>query len=77
MNSTAIRGELLAGLATDDEIAAALNVSVRTVYRLALPFTKVGARRYYDVAKCREALLSRQTGTRSAPRGKGRPRKAA
>jgi hypothetical protein len=38
-----VRDTLMAGLATDDELAAAIGCSARTIYRLNLPFVKIGA----------------------------------
>jgi len=72
-NST--RAQLLAGLASPEEIAAALGVSVFTVrYRLELPFIRVGSKRLYDIAKCRAALLGCLGRRHQTPR-RGRPRK--
>jgi hypothetical protein len=67
---------LLEGLATESEIAQELGTSTRTVQRLNLPFLKLGARRYYDIEKCRAAILARMQGIREAPK-RGRPRRTA
>ena len=77
MEPTSVRQRLLEGMTTDEGLAEALGCSVRTVYRLDLPYVKVGARRFYNVDACRVELISRQSGTRKAARSKGRPRKSA
>lgn len=76
-STTEIRARLLEGLATDVELAEALGVSVRTVYRLELPYVKVANRRLYDVAKAREKLMRNRGGELPPPRPRGRPRKTA
>jgi hypothetical protein len=57
----AIREALLHGYATDDELAMALHCSRRKLYRLNLPYIKIGAKRLRHVQTCREILTSRSS----------------
>jgi hypothetical protein len=73
-----LREQLLEGYAGEVEIAEALGVSVRTVYRLGLPYIKVANRRFYHVAGSREKLTHKRAGSDPPPpRHRGRPRKVA
>lgn len=71
--------DLVGGLWTYQQLAAALNCSERAIYneiaRLNVPYTKILNRRYVDPAAFRAALAKQQHNT--APRGRGRPRKHA
>jgi hypothetical protein len=51
-----LRDELLPDQAFEEEIAAALACSRRTVQRLNLPYVKVGTRRIYIVSGSRDVL---------------------
>jgi hypothetical protein len=51
-----LRERLLPGQAYEEEIAAALDCSRRTVQRLNLPFKRIGKRRTYSISEAREAL---------------------
>jgi hypothetical protein len=72
-----LRGELLAGTASYEEIAAALDVTVRTVYRMNLPSIFVAGKRRAVIAEAREYLMRRRRRPLELPppRGRGRPRK--
>lgn len=74
--STVTREVLLPGYVTEAELAAALGRCCRTVRRLGLPSVKVGAARFYDVAKCRAALLREDANAKNAPRRPGRPKRS-
>jgi hypothetical protein len=54
--SERLRDELLPDQAFEEEIAAALACSRRTVQRLNLPYVKVGTRRIYIVSGSRDVL---------------------
>ena len=54
-----LRQRLLPDWEFEEEMAAALGVSRRTVQRLGLPFERVGKRRAYQVSGSREVLRRR------------------
>jgi len=74
----AIRAKLIGNKVTIAQAAAAFNVSERSVYLAiearSIPFVKVFGVRYLEPDDLRRALVLDQS---SAPRGRGRPRKAA
>jgi hypothetical protein len=74
---TAIRDALLSGTATFKEIAEALGVTERTVYRLNLPFVRVAGKRRAVLAQAREKLMRHVHGGEPPPRRRGRPRRAS
>jgi hypothetical protein len=71
--------DLVGNKVTFQQIAAALGCSERSVYnvvnRLGIPFVRVLGKRLVDPADFRAALTKQQAN--AAPRGRGRPRKAA
>jgi hypothetical protein len=73
----ALKQTLLEGTASFEEIAKALGIDVRTVYRLELPYIVVKRKRRAVIALAREKLMSRIKDPLASPRGRGRPRKAA
>jgi hypothetical protein len=74
-SATAIKDALLAGTATFKEIAEALGVTERTVYRMNLPYTIVGGKRRAPLDQARQKIMARvKNGTLPPPRGRGRPR---
>jgi hypothetical protein len=74
-DETNIRDTLLEGTATFEEIARALGVTKRTVYRMNLPFVHVAGKRRAPLALAREQLMARvQGGPLPPPRAPGRPR---
>jgi hypothetical protein len=71
----AIKAALLEDAATDDELAAAFDVTPRTVRRWDLPYIQIGATRYYLLRAAREKFLRHQHGgDPPPPRTRGRPR---
>ena len=51
-----LRAMLLDGLAPEQELADALDVSTRTVQRLGLPFIRMGRRRLYILDGVRKRI---------------------
>lgn len=56
-NQNVLRETLLRGLAPEEEVAEALDVSRRTIQRLGLPYIRIGRRRMYVIAAARERIL--------------------
>jgi hypothetical protein len=54
----ALREEILGRKVPEDQLAAALGKSRRSVQRMGLPFVKVGRTRFYDVHAARQVLTT-------------------
>ncbi len=71
--------DLVGDLWTYQQLAAALGCSERSIYNLIdqlhIPYVRVLGKRLVKPADFRTALAKQQANT--APRGRGRPRKAA
>jgi phage terminase Nu1 subunit (DNA packaging protein) len=70
---------VVAGLQSREETARQLGVHTKTISRWeddGLPVIKVGKLRLHDPAEVRRWILTHQSRP-EAPRGRGRPRKAA
>ncbi len=71
--------DLVGDLWTYQQLAAALGCSERSIYnlidQLRIPYVRVLGKRLVKPADFRAALAKQQANT--APRGRGRPRKAA
>lgn len=70
-----VRKQILAGLCTINELAAALHVSWRTIYLYmgqGLPWTQLGAVRYFNLQNVNAWLIAREHNR--SRRGPGRPK---
>lgn len=71
-----IRAALLEGTVPIDDLPEALHCTLRTVYRLNLPYIKIAGKRRVILALARERFMARtQGGDLPPPRKPGRPRK--
>jgi hypothetical protein len=71
-----VRERLLKGLCTRDELEQALDVCWRTLYlytEQGMPYLRVGGKRYFEIDRVRDWMLSREIDR--SPRPVGRPRK--
>jgi hypothetical protein len=72
---TELRNKLFEGLYTFEQMRQAFGWSVPTLYGLCkqgLPYTKIGARRYFDATKVRAWFEQHHAHERQAPRLPGR-----
>jgi hypothetical protein len=56
-----LREALLPGWAYEDDVAAALKISRRTVQRLGLPYAHVGPHRVYHVSGASAVLMKKRS----------------